>query len=233
MQIKVAKHSGFCFGVKRAINIAEGAIKKSGYKNNIYSLNPIIHNPQVVERLSKKGLKVINDIEAIKKGTVIISSHGAPIEVIKKIKKKRLNLIDATCPFVKNAHHIVKDLKNTSYRITIIGDKKHPEVKTLLSVVGKKLKSKKVGIVSQTTQTRDNYLKGILDILKEGDFSEVKIFNTICNDTSKRQKLAHNLLKECDVMIVVGGKIALIQKDCMRSVKLIGLARITLKKIRN
>jgi len=206
MQIKVAKHSGFCFGVKRAINIVDRAVENSNCKNSIYSLGPVIHNPQVVERLSKKGLKVVKDIGSIRKGTVIIPSHGAPKEVVDRLKKKNLNLIDATCPFVKNAHHIVKDLKKKCYRIIIIGDRKHPEVKTILSLAGKTVKSKKVGIISQTTQTKDNYLKGILDTLKQDNFSEVKIFNTICNDTSKRQRLARALLKECDVMLVVGGK---------------------------
>lgn len=206
MQIKVAKHSGFCFGVKRAINIVDRAVENSNCKNNIYSLGPVIHNPQVVERLSKKGLKVVKEVKSIKKGIVIIPSHGVPIEAIERLKKKNLSLIDVTCPFVKNAHRIVKDLKKKDYRVIIIGDKKHPEVKALLSLAGKTVKSKKVGIVSQTTQTKDNYLKGILDTLKQDNFNEAKVFNTICDDTSKRQRLTRDFLKKCDVMIVVGGK---------------------------
>lgn len=205
MQIKVAGHSGFCFGVKRAINIAEETLNGSRHKQDIYSLGPIIHNPQVVNALSEKGLNVIRDIKSIEKGTVIISSHGAPKDLIQKIKKRKIKVIDATCPLVKYAQDIVKGLKKDGYRIIIIGDKAHPEVKALLSIAGPGVKSKKIGIVSQTTQSRDNYLKGILDILK-GDFSEARIFNTICNDTSRRQGLTRSLLKECDVMIVVGGK---------------------------
>lgn len=205
MRIKVARHCGFCFGVKRAINIAENALKGSKDKKNIYSLGAIIHNPQVVDSLSKKGLRVITSIDDIKKGAVIISSHGAPKGVIERIKKKRIKLIDATCPFVKHAHDIVRTLKRQAYRIIVIGDKSHPEVKALLSLAGKETKSKKIGIVSQTTQSKDNYLKGILDILKD-DFSEARIFNTICSDTTERQRLTHELLDKCDVMIVVGGK---------------------------
>jgi len=216
MQVKVASHSGFCFGVKRAINIAERSLKGSRYKGNIYSLGPIIHNPQVVNELSKKGLAVIKNTDNIKKGTVIISSHGAPRESVKKIRGKRIKLIDATCPFVKHAHNIVKDLKKQGYKIIIIGDETHPEVRALLSLAenpltltlspkGKGKSKRKIGVVSQTTQNKDNYIKGILDILK-ADFSEVRIFNTICSDTAHRQTLAHGLLSECDVMIVVGGK---------------------------
>lgn len=214
MKIKVAGHAGFCFGVKRAINIAERTLNSSNHKQYIYSLGPIIHNPQVVNALSEKGLNVIKNIENIEKNsTVIISSHGAPKDLIQRIKKRKVRLIDATCPLVKYAQDIVKGLKRDGYRIIIIGDKEHPEVKALLSLAGDPLSPKgrgkgegrKIGIISQTTQSKDKYLKGILDILR-GDFSEIRIFNTICNDTSRRQKLTHNLLKECDVMIVVGGK---------------------------
>ncbi|MBU4342869.1 MAG: 4-hydroxy-3-methylbut-2-enyl diphosphate reductase [Candidatus Omnitrophica bacterium] len=215
MQVRVASHSGFCFGVKRAIKIAEKTLASSKGAKNIYSLGSIIHNPQVVGALSKKGLKVIKDINDARTGTVIISSHGAPIEIVTKIKKKKLDLVDATCPFVKNAHNIVKDLKSKGYDVIVIGDKKHPEVKALLSLTGASPTAgvahprggggKKVAFVSQTTQSKDNYLRGIFDILKE-DFSEARIFNTICSDTAQRQALAKKFLKECDVMMVVGGK---------------------------
>jgi len=205
MRIKVAGHSGFCFGVKRAINIAETTLKDPMHRKNIYSLGPIIHNPQVVSGLSKKGLAVTHDIDNITKGAVIVSSHGAPKGLIQKIKRKGIKLIDATCPFVKHSHDIVRELKAEGYRIVIIGDKSHPEVKALLSLAGKGVKTKKIGIVSQTTQNKDDYLKGIIDLLK-GDFSEIRIFNTICRDTAERQALAAGLLKECDVMVVVGGK---------------------------
>ncbi|MDP8229614.1 MAG: 4-hydroxy-3-methylbut-2-enyl diphosphate reductase [Candidatus Gorgyraea atricola] len=214
MKVKVASHSGFCFGVKRAIKIAQVTLRDSKDKRNIYSLNPIIHNPQVVNDLSKKGLKVQHDIKRIKSGTVIISSHGAPIDVINKLKKRHVRVVDATCPFVKHAHDIVKNLRGQGYLVFIVGDKKHPEIKALLSLTGNRGNTrnvtrnhaeKKIGIISQTTQKKDDYIKGVLDILKR-DFSEVRIFNTICNDTSHRQGLTRRLLKECDVMIVVGGK---------------------------
>jgi len=205
MKIKVAGHSGFCFGVKRAINIAEATLRKRDKKEVIYSLGPIIHNPQVVKELSEKGIRVIKRINRLKKGTVIVSSHGVSMETLDKIKKKGLKTVDATCPFVKNAHNIVKALKKEGYNIVILGDRKHPEVKALLSLAGRGNKGKKIGVVSQTTQNKDNYINGISDILKR-DFQEVRIFNTICNDTAHRQTLTRRLLNECDVMIVVGGK---------------------------
>lgn len=207
MKIKTAPNTGFCFGVKRAIGIAEEVLKNSEYKKNtIYSLGAVIHNPQVVNSLSQKGLKVIKNINGIKKGTVLVSSHGAPKDIIEKIRKKKLKLIDATCPFVKYAQDIVRDLRKDSYRIIIKGDKKHPEVKALLSLAGNR-RGKKIAVISQTTQSKKDYLESVSDILKEEkDFSEIRVFNTICNDTSNRQLQTFNLLKKCDVMVVIGGR---------------------------
>jgi (E)-4-hydroxy-3-methyl-but-2-enyl pyrophosphate reductase len=205
MEIKVAEHSGFCFGVKRAINIAEKTLAcNKNKKCKIYSLGAIIHNPQVVDELSRKGLEVIKNIDTVKKGTVIISSHGASKDVIGKIRKKKLKLVDATCPFVKYAHDIVKKLKKEGYNIIIAGDREHVEVKALMSLAGKG-EGRKIAVVSQTTQNKDAYIKRILDVLNN-DFEEVRIFNTICKDTARRQNIAHDLLKDCDVMIVIGGK---------------------------
>lgn len=211
MQIKLAGHSGFCFGVKRAINIAErtlAAPRPRRKNSNFYSLGPIIHNPQVVGELSQKGLRVVDKIDGTINGTVIISSHGAAKDVIRRIKEKRIKLVDATCPFVKYAQDIVRKLKKEGYRIIIIGDKAHPEVKALMSLAGNEerdAKSKKIAIISQTTQSKENYALNVSKIMKD-NFSEIRIFNTICNDTSRRQELARGLLKECDVMIIVGGK---------------------------
>jgi len=213
MKIKVARCAGFCFGVKRAINIAENALKESKGRDRIYSRGAIIHNPQVVEELFKKGLRVISGLEKIKSGTVIISSHGAPLEAMEDIKRKGIKLIDATCPFVKYAQNIVKNLKKDGYEIIIVGDSAHPEVKALKSIADKALtlpspingRGKKLGVISQTTQNKENYINEIKKILNR-DFSEVKIFNTICNDTSKRQLATRRLLEDCDLMIVIGGK---------------------------
>lgn len=205
MQIKIAKHSGFCFGVHRAIDIAHSALKDAKNKHSLYSLGPIIHNPQVVDSLCKKGIKVIKILRGIKGGAVIISSHGAPLRIIERLKRKNITIIDATCPFVKYAQNIVKDLKRQGYQIIIVGDRIHPEVKALRSIAGKKITSDRIGIISQTTQNKNNYIKEISGIL-ESDFKEVRIFDTICKDASKRQASTRELLKECDFMVVVGGK---------------------------
>lgn len=217
MEIKIAEHSGFCFGVRRAIDIAENLLSKSC--GDVYSWGEIIHNPRVVESFSKRGIKAITDLDSIKRGTILISSHGTSPEVLEAVKKKDLKVVDATCPFVKSAQTIVKELKKQDFDIFIVGDRSHPEVKSLLGFAGERgyavedtklegypeKKISKVGILAQTTQTKENFLKVILRIL-EKDLREVRIFNTICNDTKERQFSAMALLDLCDLLIVVGGK---------------------------
>ncbi len=218
MEIKIARHSGICFGVKRALNLTQQALKTD---KKVYSLGDLIHNPRVVNQLSRRGLKNISDIKSIKQGTVVVRSHGAHPTLIEKIKKKKLKLVNATCPFVSSIQKICRSLKKDGYKVIIVGDYAHPEVKALLGNAGDdalvidnekeipKLKSKsvKIGVVAQTTQSQTNYLKVIRKLI-EGGFSEVRIFNTICKDTIERQRSARELAERVDVMLVVGGKIS-------------------------
>jgi 4-hydroxy-3-methylbut-2-enyl diphosphate reductase len=217
-KIKVAKNAGFCFGVRRAINLTEKATQK---KLKVYTLGPIIHNPQEVERLKKQGIKILKESSKIEKSSIILRTHGIPFDLHKKFaKNKNINLIDATCPFVKRTQNIVKQLisdVNSKNEIIIIGEKTHPEVIALKSYgKGKcvvlensqeaqnfKRKSKLISIVSQTTQTPKNF-KNIVKILKKK--YKTKVYNTICQATLDRQKSAEKLARNVDLMIVIGGK---------------------------
>jgi len=214
MQIKVSDNIGFCFGVKHAVELSEEALSKKNGK--IYSMGPIIHNPQVVKELSDKGLTPVEDIDGIKEGTVVVSSHGAGAKLK---KKKGIKLIDATCPFVKKIQNRVDRLYKDGYSVIIIGKKAHPEVKALTdftdgrAIVVKdagearelELNGSKVGIVSQSTYSQDTFLE-IVSILLNMPFSEIRVFNTICRDTIKRQGSVRILARDVDMMIVVGGK---------------------------
>ncbi len=223
-KILLAEHSGFCFGVRRAIRIARHAASES--KQPIYSLGPLIHNRQEVERLKEKGIHVAKTLRGIKTGTVIIRSHGIHPELLKKAKSKGLSIVDATCPFVQKVHQIVSFLKKEGYGIIIIGEKNHPEVMALPGVIRstkplryitssvvkvvekpsdvKKIHGKrKLGIVSQTTQTIENFNEIVSAILPKA--SELRIFNTICMETFKRQESAKKLADRVDSMLVVGG----------------------------
>ncbi len=214
MKIFVAKSAGFCFGVKRAMELALEAVKKSD--KHIYTLGPLIHNPQAVEYLEGLGIKVKERIEDIPQGKVIFRSHGVSKSDLKKAKEGRLRIIDATCPIVKRAHFYAKFLHRHGYHLLIVGDSHHPEVEAIRSYIDKdvdviedvgslkKIGSwKKLGIIAQTTQSF-NLLKEISS--RSLEFSkEVRVFNTICNATTIRQKEAVEIAKKVECMIVVGG----------------------------
>ncbi len=215
MKIEVANHSGFCFGVKRAIRIVEQTLKK---EKNIYCLGPIIHNPQVIKNLTARGLKIVKDISIIKEGILVIPAHGLEPELIKKIYEKGLKVIDATCPLVKKVQEHAEQLKKDKYHIVIIGDKNHAETKGIVGFCGanfqvvedkleidiKRLeREKKIGIVSQTTQGIWNLRQISLSALPYSN--ELRIYNTICETTIRKQNAAKKLAKRSDVMIVIGG----------------------------
>lgn len=215
MEILVAKNAGFCFGVKRAINMAQDCVKEAD--GNIYTLGPIIHNPQVVKELEESGISKVDKVEEINNGTVIVRSHGVTLHEMETIKEKGLKVVDATCPFVKKTHEYVELLTREGYSVIVVGEKEHPEVKGILSYGGKDIiaaasvedlkdmpRRKKIGIVAQTTQSIENLQAVVAYCLKKA--SELKIFNTICNATSVRQQESIELAKQVDCMIVVGGR---------------------------
>ncbi|MCL4537650.1 MAG: 4-hydroxy-3-methylbut-2-enyl diphosphate reductase [Nitrospirae bacterium] len=216
LKIVTAKRAGFCFGVKRAVDMAFDAAHKNG-KNccDVYTLGPIIHNPQVIEQLKSEGVLPTEDIDNPKIKTIIIRTHGVPQEISEKLDDKGYKVVDATCPFVKKAQQYAKLLKDDGYQVIIIGDRDHPEVKGLMSYAGEDvvvvnkddslpgLKSR-VGIVIQTTQPLSVLKRFISDAVEQ--VKELKVFNTICNSTALRLKETKEMAKEADVMIVVGGK---------------------------
>jgi len=214
MEVLVAQHSGFCLGVKNAIRLAEQTLKK---EERVYSLGPIIHNNEVVEKLGKSGLSSVQDVEQVPAGaTVLIRSHGATLEQLKKIRDKGLNIADATCVLVKRVQKIAGLLNEQGYKTVIIGDNKHPEVRAILGFasdvvvianrddVYKLPKDSKLGIICQTTQSPDHFGQTVGAIVKRG-FVELKIVNTLCKEAIKRQDSAVDLCKKVDIMFILGG----------------------------
>jgi len=215
LEILVAKSSGFCFGVKRAINLANKCASET--RGEIYTLGPIIHNPQVVKRLEESRVYAKKGVEDIASGTVIIRSHGAKLDEIKSAKDKGLNIVDATCPFVKKAQDLVSLLSSEGYSVIVVGEKDHPEVKGLISYGSEGIRvadspeglqdlprQKKIGIIAQTTLPMEKLDAVVSFCLKKA--SELKVFNTICNATSIRQKESGDLAETVDCMIIVGGR---------------------------
>ena len=214
VKITIAKSAGFCFGVKRAIDLAEDIASKN---KEVYTFGPLIHNPQEVQRLEKENIKVIEDYSKIEKGVLVLRTHGIPLDIYENLSKKgNIKIVDAACPFVKKAQDIIKKLSKNSEQIVIVGEKKHPEVVALVSygkgkcLVVEDIKDVKnvkktdiIYIVSQTTQSPKKFEEIVNEISK---ISHVKVFNTICRATFDRQTAAEKLAKEVDVMIVIGGK---------------------------
>lgn len=215
MEVRLAEKAGFCFGVKRAIKMAQKTVENSD--GNIYSLGPLIHNPQVVQKLTDWGIKVIKNIDEASKGKLIIRSHGAQPFIFDKAQKKDLEVVDATCPFVKKAQQLAHDLTKDGYQVVVVGNRDHPEVQGIVGWTGGKAlvvenpaeaerleKFQKLGVVAQTTQPEKNFVD-VVEILK-GKGDEIKVNNTICHATAERQQAAYKLAEMADVMIVVGGR---------------------------
>ena len=218
MEITLAKTAGFCFGVKRAV---EMVYSHTG-KENVYTYGPIIHNEEVVEDLKKKGVGVLHteeDIENLAEGTVIIRSHGVRKEIYDLVEKKGLTLVDATCPFVKKIHRIVAKESGEGRQVIIIGSSTHPEVEAIKGwcvscpVVIETYEEAenlsfpaetKVSIVSQTTFNYKKF-KDLVEIIEKKGY-DINVFNTICNATEERQLEAQAIAKNVDAMIVIGGK---------------------------
>ena len=214
MNIETAKHSGFCFGVKRAIQIATETAQSH---EKTVTLGPIIHNPQMVEYLQKKGLHSIDDINDIQDETIIIRSHGITADNYKKLKEQDKKIVDATCPFVKKAQEFAQKLIEDGYQLYILGEKNHPEVEALLSYIDDtavvvsnpdiafpKPRKGRVALIAQTTQSEDKFERLAARLLSYCE--ELQIVKTICNATILRQEATRNLSQKVDIMIVIGGK---------------------------
>jgi 4-hydroxy-3-methylbut-2-enyl diphosphate reductase len=214
VKIILAASAGFCFGVKRATQLAFEAAEKNP---RICSLGPIIHSPQVVKTLEDKGVKVVDNVDDILEGEVIIRSHGITAEELDHIHARNLSIVDATCPFVKKAQDYATMLCSEGYSVVLVGEKDHPEVQGIISytrggevfVVADCQEAwqlpcrAKIGIVAQTTQSFKN-LRQVTDICLEKS-KEVRVFNTICDATSVRQDEARKIAREAELMLVVGG----------------------------
>ena len=214
MLIKKAKSYGFCFGVKRAVEIAENS-------KNAVTLGPLIHNPLEIERLSKNyNVKYVNTTEELDENIkrVIVRTHGIPKNKYNELLNKNVEVIDATCPFVKKPQEIVEKMSKEGYDIVIFGDKNHPEIQGVMSysvhervyvvLDVNELKDihlrDKIATVAQTTRKISDYLE-IANYLIS-NYKEVRVFNTICNATFENQDAVRELSREADVMIIVGGK---------------------------
>lgn len=216
MQAILARHAGFCSGVKGAFKIAENTLTAEG---KWFTLGPLVHNDLVVNFFNEKGLKSIDNIETIKESGagIIIRSHGVTPDIINAATKQGLTIKDATCPLVKKVHDLVVKLKAEEYDIIIFGASTHPEVQGIMGWCENKAtviesieeantypKARKIGLVSQTTKDEKDFFAVAQVLLSKT--SELRVFNTICSATRKRQEAARELAAEVDLMLVIGDK---------------------------
>lgn len=212
MNVKLAENYGFCFGVKRAIKIAEDNVGAATY-------GPLIHNGKEIERLANDfKVSLVEDISTFKKGDkAVIRTHGIPKNELASLKKKQIDVIDATCPYVTKPQQICEEMSKEGYDIVIFGDANHPEIKGVMSYAEKgatvvesveELKDKffydKIAVVAQTTRKVEEFMKVCNHLMRS--HKEVRVFNTICNATFDNQDAVRTLSKESDVMVVIGGK---------------------------
>ena len=219
MEVRIADNAGFCFGVKRAMKMAWDELENKS-ENNIYSLGPLIHNKQAVNRYKEKGLVEMDNLESIpSESKLIIRSHGVAEKVYTESKAKNMEIVDTTCPFVKKIHDIVKDFSKRGYKIIIVGNPNHPEIIGINgwcnneAIVMNKLEeidditfdpTQIYCVVSQTTDNLESFDK-IVQKLKT-KINNLTVKNTICFATKERQISAIDLAREVDCMVVIGGK---------------------------
>jgi len=213
-EILLAKSAGFCFGVKRATRMAFEAADEHA---NICSLGPIIHSPQLVKRLEERGVKVVGDVDAVANEAVIIRSHGVTAGELDGLRRKQVTIVDATCPFVKKAQEHAARLSAEGYHLVLVGEREHPEVQGIISyaeadsvhVVATIEEAEslprfgRLAVIAQTTQAFDNFRDIIAVCL--GKARELRVYNTICDATSVRQKEAREIASRVELMLVIGG----------------------------
>lgn len=217
-KVLLASVAGFCFGVRRAVQMTEAA--RTERNGQVTTLGALVHNSQVIERLKSKGIATSADLGQIHDGTVVLSAHGSAPIVMRQAIERGLSVVDVTCPFVTKVHRSAKALIEAGYNVLLVGDRGHTEVKGVVGAIeelGGAIQvvcspeevafvalGKKVGVVCQTTQRRENFANIVAEVCKR--VSDVRAINTVCNATEELQEAAVNLARKCEVVIVIGGK---------------------------
>ncbi len=215
MRIEKASEMGYCYGVRRAIDIVE---KAAGEDGEIQTLGPLVHNQQVVDRLAGIGVIPAPSLDQVQTKVVAITSHGVSPEMVRKAEAQGLKVIDTTCPFVRKAQASAQGLAEAGFWVHVFGDRGHPEVEGLLGWAGERASAskelpkldpwpKRLGVVCQTTQSVEALARFVseLGVARLADMNELRVVNTICDATRRNQRAALDLSARVDAMIVVGG----------------------------
>lgn len=216
MKVIVAQSAGFCYGVRRALELVEKTV--ASHRNAVFTLGPLIHNPQAIARLEEAGVRSVSNLGDVPaKSVIVMPTHGVPRDVVTHAKKLGLTVVDATCPYVRKVHRLAEDLVRDGYQIIVLGDRHHSEVRGILSRAGdnaiaisgiEELRDielgEHVGILAQTTQSVERYKQVVAAVSQK--IKDVRASNTICSATLERQRDALALTEHADVVVVVGGR---------------------------
>jgi 4-hydroxy-3-methylbut-2-enyl diphosphate reductase len=214
MDILLADVLGLCFGVRRAITLAEDALRAG---QAVYTLGPLVHNPQEVARLSDAGIRALETLEALSGDTVVIRAHGARPEVFEHLQQEGITIVDATCPFVAKSQRLARNLTDQGYNLVIVGHPGHPEVQGILGYaqnpayvitdpieVAALPRDTIPAVIAQTTVNEHTFLDMVEAIVAR--FPHPQVYNTVCSATRERQDAARRLASQVDAVYVVGGR---------------------------
>jgi 4-hydroxy-3-methylbut-2-enyl diphosphate reductase len=216
MKIVIARNSGFCYGVRRALQLARKTSQKN--KGRIFSWGELIHNPEVIARLEKDGIQVASSLSQLRPGDmVIIRSHGVSPAVYRALKRKKVKLVDATCPIVKRIQQTIEKLSHRPGEIVIVGNKNHPEIQGLLGYArGQGLVvetegqvrilpfRKRRAVLAQSTQDGELFSQVVATLVEKT--AELSVYNTICRFTRIRQEATAELASQVEALLIIGGK---------------------------
>jgi 4-hydroxy-3-methylbut-2-enyl diphosphate reductase len=220
MEIVLAKEMGFCFGVRRAVEMMEAATQQQGA---MVSLGSVVHNPQVVAQLREKGLDVIASLEEVSERPVAITAHGVSEKVVRELETRGVPVVDTTCPIVTRSQQWAKRLAEEGFAVLIFGDPNHKEVRGVLGWAEGKAFAvpsvealdalpdeppSRIGVLSQTTETEGHFAEFVRALLERrmDRISELRVINTLCNATTNQQAAAQELAHQVDLMFVIGGR---------------------------
>ncbi|MEO0085802.1 MAG: 4-hydroxy-3-methylbut-2-enyl diphosphate reductase [candidate division WOR-3 bacterium] len=210
-RVIVARPSGFCFGVERAIRLARAGKERFG---RVATLGELVHNPLVLEELATAGIRAVSRPSEAKGEAVVIRAHGCPPQVIRHCRRLGLKLIDATCPYVRKVQDVARRLRRQGYTVVVVGERNHPEVKGILAHCAgagrvysprMRLATRRIGVVAQTTMARDRFRAAVASLARLR-YTELRVFDTICKEVVARQEAAARVAAAAGLVIVVGGR---------------------------
>lgn len=210
-RVIIARPSGFCFGVERAIRLARAGKARFG---RVATLGELVHNPLVLEELSAAGIRAVNKPSEAKGGALVIRAHGCPPRVLGQCRRLGLRVVDATCPYVRKVQDVARRLRRQGYTVVVVGERDHPEVQGILAHCARaghvyspmmRLRGSRIGVVAQTTTARD-WFRAAVARLAQLRYTELRVFDTICREVVARQEAAARAAAKVDMVVVVGGR---------------------------